>query len=109
MKTYTGASNTPPFRINGTNADLQRFEIDCLLRGLEVSKANGYFRGDYEHCLMPAYSYNPANANNIKLQLLSADVYYPELAYDLKTNYALAISMVEVINEAVLRLSHQER
>ncbi|MVM34248.1 hypothetical protein GO755_29730 [Spirosoma sp. HMF4905] len=101
MKTYTGIGNLPAFKINGTNADLQRFEADCERLGLQVSKANSYFRDDYEHCLMPAYAYYKGNHDNIKLQTLSSDVYFPELIYDLKTDYALALSMVEIINQAV--------
>ncbi|WP_018622074.1 hypothetical protein [Spirosoma luteum] len=98
METYKGADNLPPFKINGTNADLQRFEHECKRLGLDVSKANDYFRDDYEHCLIPAYAYNPAKAGNIKLQLLSSDVYYPKITYDLKTDFSIALSMVEVIN-----------
>lgn len=101
MKTFTGIGNVPPFKINGTNADLQRFEAACLSAGLQVSKANDYFRDDYEHCLMPAYSYNDNKPGNGKLQLLSSDVYFPELIYDLNTEWDAAMSMVEIINQVL--------
>lgn len=99
MKTLTGIHNFPAIKINGTNALLQQFEKECKTLGFQVSKANDYFRDDYEHCLMPAYAYYKGNRTNIKLQLLSSDVYFPELEYDLKTEYSLALSMVEVINQ----------
>lgn len=101
MKTFAGESNLTPFKIIGTNAALQAFEAECKSLGLQVSKANSYFRDDYEHCLMPCYAYDKRQPKNIRLQTLSVDVYYPALVYDLATDHDLALAMVEVVNGVV--------
>lgn len=101
MKSFFGDANIPAFKIIGTNQALQDFEAECLDLGLEVSKANSYFRDDYEHCLMPCYAYDKTKPTNIKLQTLSADVYYPRLVYDLAWQHDEALAMVEIINSVV--------
>ncbi|RPD50040.1 hypothetical protein DNI29_04380 [Hymenobacter sediminis] len=97
MKTFLGDSNIPSFKIIGTIQALQSFEAECKQMGLQVSKANSYFRDDYEHCLMPCYAYDKKQPRNIKLQTLSADVYRADVVYDLATDHDLALAMVEVI------------
>lgn len=101
MKTFLGDANVPAFKIIGTNVALQQFAALCSGLGLQVSKANSYFRDDYEHCLMPCYAYDPAQPTNIKLQTLASDVYTASVTYDLATDTDLALAMVEVINSAV--------
>jgi len=101
MKTFLGEANVPSFKIIGTNVALQQFAALCAGLGLKVSKANSFFRDDYEHCLMPCYAYDPAQPQNIKLQTLSADVYTASVTYDLATEPDLALAMVEVINSVV--------
>ncbi|NVO33226.1 hypothetical protein HW554_18625 [Hymenobacter sp. P5342] len=100
MKTFFGDANIPAFKIIGTNEALQSFEEECHQLGLQVSKANSYFRDDYEHCLMPCYAYDNKQPRNIKLQTLSADVYAASITYDLATDHDIALSMVEVIQFA---------
>lgn len=105
MKTNSGTQGRPPFKIIGTNADLQRFAAECKALGLEVSEANSFFRDDYEHCLMPCYAYDEAQRTNLKLQTLSADVFECRTVYDLATQYSLAMAMVEMIQCATVMMN----
>ena len=73
--------------------------MKCEELGLSTSKANSFFRDDYEHCLMPCYAYDPEQPENIKLQTLSADAYPAEIVYDLSNQWDYAISFVEIIND----------
>jgi hypothetical protein len=102
MKTYLGDANTPSFKIIGSNIHLQLFEALCKSMGLAVSKANSYFREDFEHCLMPCYAYDKHQPKNIKLQTLSSDVYNASITYHLPQDHDLALALVEVINSVVL-------
>jgi len=100
METYRNKYGFPPFKVIGKNADLKRFEQDCIDAGFAVSEANSYFRGDYEHCILPAYSYLKDSPENIKLQTLEATSYSPALTFNLdsKKHYREALAIVEEIN-----------
>ncbi len=92
--------NLPDFKIIGTNQALKAFLWDCEDEGIPNSKANSFFRDDYEHCLIPPYAYDRKQPTNTKLQTMEVDSYKPELVFDLKSDYKLALDLCRAIHQS---------
>lgn len=70
------------FKIVGSNVCLDLFLRDCKTFGIPVSGDNGFFRADYEHCLIPCCFYDEAQPTNSKLQLLHVDSFEFDVVFD---------------------------